>query len=186
MCSSNSPPADSLGDSSAHDSPSTPWPRPQSFPELPLGTIHVWFVPLVSLPEEDQHLRGILSDDERQRADRFIFPRHQQQFATGRARLRQLIGSYLNVSPESLQFEYSSLGKPSLRLPEQSGFQFNFSNSHTVGLLAVSRSTYLLGVDVERVRHMSDMEGLARRFFAAPEIAAVVISVRPVVLPNRT
>lgn len=116
-----------------------------------------------------------MSVDELRRAERFLMDRHRVRFIAGRARLRALLARYLGRRPGELEFHYEALGKPGLA-PQQNtlGLQFNFSNSHTLGLLAVSPRSEPLGADVEHLRELHDLLGLARRFFDASESEALL------------
>ena len=117
-----------------------------------------------------------LSDDERDRADRYRQPRDRQQFVIARGLLRQRLGDYLECPPESLRFCYGSHGKPELdpvSQPDRS-LWFNTSHSGGVALLAFSWDG-AIGVDLEAPRSMSDSHvlKLAQRFFLAPELEAL-------------
>ncbi|NJN62368.1 MAG: hypothetical protein HC795_13305 [Coleofasciculaceae cyanobacterium RL_1_1] len=117
-----------------------------------------------------------LSDDERDRADRYRQPRDRQQFVITRGLLRQRLGDYLECPPELLRFYYGSHGKPELDpafQPDRS-LWFNTSHSGGVALLAFSWDG-AIGVDLEAPRSMSDSHALklAQRFFLAPEIEAL-------------
>src|SRR5690606_26821830 len=71
-------------------------------PRLEAGDVHVWQVlldaPLSGLDHE------VLSDDERERAERFRFQRDRMRFVAGRARLRRILGTYLDREPATLVF----------------------------------------------------------------------------------
>ncbi len=89
----------------------------------------------------------ILSDEEQKRADRFYFKHHQHHFRRARLILRLILARYLEVTPESLQFDYLEHGKP--YLPAYPNLEFNLSHSGEYALLAVGEK-YPLGVDIER------------------------------------
>ena len=83
----------------------------------------------------------------------------------GRAAARQILGRYVNTKPESIDYAYDNLGKPRFRDPQLNAiYRFNFSNSADFALLAITRETEI-GVDLERIRALSDMLGLAKTFF---------------------
>jgi 4'-phosphopantetheinyl transferase len=144
------------------------WPLTASPPPLESGEVHVWCwnmaAPLEALPA----LRAQLSEDERARADRFIFDRDRIRFTAAHARLRRLLAAYAHRPAASLLFHTEGNGKPALT--DHPALRFNLSHSHNLALLAVSRD-YELGVDIERIRPISD--GIAERFFAQPEREAL-------------
>lgn len=115
-----------------------------------------------------QALRTRLSSDERDRADRFRFPRHRRRFIVARASLRAILGSLLQQRPEDLTFRYGPQGKPWL----ESGPSFNLSHTGERVLIAVTREGRL-GVDIEEVKPVRDLEALAERNFSPDETARV-------------
>jgi 4'-phosphopantetheinyl transferase len=134
------------------------------------GDYHVVEVWVFSIEEPDavtDKLRETLSDDELARAARFIDSSHQRRFISGRGRMRQILASYCGCQPAELVFQSTPAGKPLLRAP-QPGLNFNLSHSGSRAALGVCR-TAPLGIDIEAVRQVTD--GLARRFFAAAEVA---------------
>lgn len=114
-------------------------------------------------------LMAILSDDEVRRAERFVFEKHREHYVVGRARMRQILAAFAPTTASTLELAYENLGKPRFRDEAlHAKLRFNFSNSNDRGLLAVTVGEEL-GVDLERVRPMNDMMGLARRYYAETE-----------------
>ncbi len=137
------------------------------------GAVHVWRASLDENPSQVALFKDTLDDDERSRADRFYFSRDRVRFIVARGVLRALLSRYLNRSPESLSFSYSTQGKPALA--SESGadaIRFNLSHSHGTALYAVTRGREL-GVDLELIRCDSETEQIAERFFSHSEIVAL-------------
>jgi 4'-phosphopantetheinyl transferase len=129
----------------------------------------VWCISLECAEQELAGHRKLLSEDEGRRADKFLFDRHRRRFAVGRSKLRQILAKYVPLEPAEIDFEYSGLGKPRLAGARLGcGLCFNFSNSHERALLAVARDVEL-GIDIERMRVMENLAGLAERYFAEVE-----------------
>jgi len=150
------------------------WPNRADVPPLEEETIHVWRMWLTEPEERIRSFRDLLTDSERQQADRFLFDEHRHRFTVGRAQLRRILGNYIDVAPEQVDFQYTNLGKPYFAEGvTDPHLEFNFTNSSDCALLAITYRTEL-GIDVERIREMTDMEGLARRYFAQPEIDVIV------------
>ena len=147
----------------------SPWPCPPRALGISPDEVHVWCVPL-DVGEHVRHeLFGYLSIDERERSGRFHFDRDRHRFIACRGRQRCILSRYLNANPQEISFRYGRLGKPALDAPwSESAIQFNLSNSADMAVLAVvvNRS---IGVDVERLRPLADMDALAERFFAIDE-----------------
>jgi 4'-phosphopantetheinyl transferase len=136
--------------------------------------VHVWRIPLNPSAPLLARLQGWLSQDERERAQRFRFDNHREQFIAAHGCLRDILGRYLSITPEALCFEISAYGKPSL-IHENSGDQltFNLSHSHELGLVAVS-SRRAIGVDIEFIRAELADEQVARRFFSPGEVETLM------------
>jgi 4'-phosphopantetheinyl transferase len=127
----------------------------------------LWLADLDALADDSAGASfDLLSDDERARAARFVFDVHRRRFVACRAALRTLLAARLGGSPRDLRFEYGRAGKPSLA--GGSGLRFNVSHSDRFALLAVTGGAEL-GVDVERVRTLRDMDLVADRVFSAAE-----------------
>ena len=153
-----------------HDSA---WQSVSNVPPLGQRDIHIWRFSLVTDSVRMTAMRDTLDDYELRRADRFLFDKHRHRFVVGRARVRDLLACYLNTDSASIEFAYSNLGKPKIANPaRQFTLHFNFSNSAELGLLAVTHVGEL-GIDLEQVRDMSDLEGLAKRYFASAESEAI-------------
>jgi len=139
--------------------------------------VHIWRSPL-DLPNNWLHqFASTLSPDEQARANRFRFERDRQWFIAGRGILRLLLSSYLTINPEQLQFTYSVHGKPALNIPDrqqqmQSGIAFNVSHSQGLALYSITCDRPI-GIDVEQIRFIQDMEQLAERFFLPSESALI-------------
>ena len=114
--------------------------------------------------------QALLDPQERQRADRFRFDQHRDAFIAARGILRTVLGEYTGRDPASLRFTYSQHGKPSL---PGNPIHFNVSHSGELAVYALCEQLEV-GVDVERVRHLNDLEPVARRFFDPAEFAELM------------
>ena len=143
-------------------------PAPKEL-DLLLNDVHIWRINLNSDELQLQSFRETLSSDEIARAERFYFPEHRQRFMAGRGTLRTILGQYLDIAPKQVEFEYQPRGKPLLAAKfADKGLLFNLSHSQDLALLGISYQ-HQIGVDLEYIRTMSDLEGLAKRFFSARE-----------------
>ena len=149
-------PADTFGE------PTTP-PRP--------GQVHVWTADLDQPPVAVARLLPTLDAAERARAGRFRFEELRRRFAAGRGLLRHLVSRYLGIPPGEVEFDYGPHGKPSVRGHECLSFNVSASGRH---FLAGFTAGAALGVDVERLRAIDDIEGIARRFFAPGEVRSLL------------
>jgi len=138
---------------------------------LESAQIHVWAALLDQGPTERADFGSILSADEVERAKRFHFPKDQDRFIQARTTLRTILASYLQIDPRGVKFEYGRYGKPALanRQPDPP-IHFNLSHSDNVALVAVTQ-VGSVGVDVECLRPMEDIDEISSRFFSRHEVA---------------
>lgn len=135
------------------------------------NNIHVWKANLIVNAASETAFWSTLSEEEKARANRFKFPIHRAYFIAGRGILRQLLGQYLNVSPQDLQFDYGAQGKPFLaNFPD---LKFNISHSKHHILLAFSNKN-TIGVDVEVIDPTIEFELIAPRFFSKNEATTLL------------
>ncbi len=133
------------------------------------GEIHLWLASLEPPAENLRYLWGLLSHDEQLRAERFHFERDRHRFIASRGTLRCILSSYLSLPPEQLGFQYGSGGKPALTEDyNPSDLRFNLSHSHELALYALLLHQEI-GVDIEHIHPVRDVETIARRFFSIRE-----------------
>jgi 4'-phosphopantetheinyl transferase len=130
--------------------------------------VHLWRFPL----DCTDSLEDLLEEDELFRARRLLVPAKARAYVVARARLRQILASYLDVVPENLRFQCGPLGKPVLVSQAADGLAFNLAHSGRWGLCAVTKGIEV-GVDIERVDRQLDYEKLAAGFFSARERASL-------------
>jgi 4'-phosphopantetheinyl transferase len=114
---------------------------------------------------------AILSGDEWRRADRLKFERDRRRFVAGRAFLRDALSRYVGERADRLRFRYGTNGKPELT-GRASALRFSLSHSDNWAVLGVAMRD--VGVDVEQVKFVPDVEEIAQEFFV-PEDAAFVL-----------
>lgn len=140
---------------------------------FPAHDVDVWVVSLPAGMPQAQSLRPLLSDVEKQRAERFHRNSDGAGFIVAHAALRLILGRRLQADPGALLFETGSQGKPFLvRQPGAADIRFNLSHSGDKAAIAVTRGRDV-GVDIEHlVPRRSDL-AVAKRFFSPAEIAAL-------------
>jgi 4'-phosphopantetheinyl transferase len=136
---------------------------------LEIDQVHVWRASLIQTEGEKKACWSTLSNDERQRADRFHFEKDHFSFVAARGILRQILGYYLDQVPEKIIFGYTSFGKPYL-LNRENEYQINFNISHSgnLGLFAFSLNKEV-GVDIELVKENISTAEIVERFFTKNE-----------------
>lgn len=151
-----------------HFGQKTAWgPQQPGVVDLPASGAHVWFFPHV----QKSRYALVVSDAERARAADMLPPGKGQEFLRFRSCLRRVLAlSYIKTSaPQKIRIALSQNGKP--WLPDAPQLHFNLSHSH--GALAIAVSRLAVGVDIEKIRPVSDWHGLAQNFLAPTDAAAI-------------
>ena len=107
--------------------------------------------------------------------------RERRRFARCRAALREILGRLLDEPADSLRFRAAAVGKPELdRGPGVvEPLRFNVSHSAELAIIAVCRGREV-GVDIERLRPITEAERIVASFFtAAEQDAFAAIAGRP-------
>jgi len=139
------------------------WPSAATRAEpLETGQVHVW-ASLLDVPAvRREALEASLSMEERRRSERSRI---------ARGLLRELLGGYLDAAPVDVALSMSDRGKPVLRDADRNPIEFSVSHSGGLALYAFARGVRI-GVDVERIRPMRDVRGLAERVLSRAEFDA--------------
>lgn len=142
-----------------------------ALPSQPLtdSDLHIWCASLNASPENLSYYLSLLSPDEVRRAERFYFERDRNRFIIGHGLLRFLLGGYLNMNPAEIVFVYGEYGKPSLKPVETNKvLEFNVAHSQDLVLYAFNWDRKV-GIDVEYMIPLADMDDFARQFFSPKE-----------------
>ena len=147
------------------------WPQPGPQVGLAPGEISVWkFVP-ANLFRYAAQLEKLLSPHERQRLERFTDEAVRREFVICRSVLHFLLALLSGEKLSELQIREDASGKPRLE-PDGHAHPLEFNIAHTDGLclIACARES-ALGVDVERVRPLPELDAMARKYLAPREKA---------------
>lgn len=134
--------------------------------QLQLSQVDIWQFPLDFLPQD---LETLLNKEEKIRAQRYVFARHQRRFTVARAMLRLILAHYLKQAPHSLQFNYNQYGKPEVINVQQ--LYFNLSHSEDLAIIAVGKNKPL-GIDVEFFSARPYLD-IAKTLFSQQEITGL-------------
>ena len=132
---------------------------------------HLWWVrpDRLSDPALVERYTRILTEDERDRVNHYIFDRDRHTALATRAAIRCLLSRYTNVEPSEWRFRRNRYGRPEVASPVDAvGLQFNVA--HTKGLVAVLISkNRRVGVDAECLPYEGPCLRLAERYFSRTE-----------------
>jgi len=142
---------------------------PDTF-KLTAQDVDIWQVHLVAQEKTILQCRGLLSEDELQRAGRFYFERDRKRFIIARAAMRSILAQYVESTAQQLTFIYGEKGKPELARPHATGIKFNLSHSNEFALLAIAHNA-CLGIDIEFIKDDFAAHDIATRFFSPNEVS---------------
>jgi 4'-phosphopantetheinyl transferase len=141
--------------------------------EINLNEIHLWWA-RTDLPELDLALlESFLSDDEKNRAGRFHFPHHRTRFIAAHGCLRSILGSYLDMAPDAIKLLNGPKGKPFLeKTGQDTDLHFSLSHSNDAAFIGIALDRRI-GVDIEHIRPLANMESIAGRYFSENELLEI-------------
>jgi 4'-phosphopantetheinyl transferase len=133
--------------------------------------LHVGLLDEVDTPRAYGACLAMLSSEERQHAQRFVFERDRRQYIIAHGLLRHSLSDFApHVAPADWSFITGRYGRPVVDAPAVPG-GIHFSLSHTEGCVACTISACeAVGVDVERVRQFQSMFATARSSFSMEEV----------------
>ncbi|MGY3235688.1 4'-phosphopantetheinyl transferase [Bradyrhizobium sp. USDA 4472] len=136
--------------------------------------LFVGLIESIDTADAVEAFRQLLSVDERARAGRFKFERHQRQYIFAHAMLRLALSRAApEVAPSDWSFSTGRYGRPFVAAPA-AATALHFSLSHTDGCVACVVSKHeTVGVDVETVARRGAPLSTALRFFATQEVEAL-------------
>jgi 4'-phosphopantetheinyl transferase len=129
-------------------------------------TVHLHFGEIDRLARQQAALAQSLTADERDRAGRFKRAQDRQRYALSRAALRHVLAGYVDIDPAAITFREGPNGKPYI----ERGPAFNLSHTASFFLIGVAEDGNL-GVDIERVKRIENLDRLAKRCFSKAELA---------------
>jgi 4'-phosphopantetheinyl transferase len=134
--------------------------------------IHIWTISIGN-SAATVRLEQVLDESENARAQRFAFSSLRDRFIEVRGALRCLLALYLDTNPSTIRLEYGPNGKPSVE--SGSNIEFNVSHSKDLAVVAITTNCRV-GVDIEYMCELSELEQIASSFFRPEEFAAIASS----------
>jgi 4'-phosphopantetheinyl transferase len=151
----------------------TEWKDAGTAVALDKDTVHVWMFHMNTTPPGIKRFYPVLSDDEKQRSERFIHFMHRKRFIASQGFMRNVLSHYLDIEPQDIRYAKKHNGKPVLDAKvHHADLHFNLSHSSHFAMLAVSRNLEV-GMDVEYMDRKNQWQKLIKRFFTEPEQQAI-------------
>jgi 4'-phosphopantetheinyl transferase len=133
--------------------------------------VHVYYYNIRNSGIKSSDLLQHLVSSEKLRAERFRFNNDMFKYITGRALLRQILGSYLDMHPCEIEIQYNNYGKPLLGgIHNPDSIEFNLSHSSELIVYTLCRGM-LIGVDTEFMNASMDHINTARQFCTPSEFS---------------
>ena len=142
------------------------------------GEVHVWYVltDKVGSPDLVERYRSILSGNERERSDRYVFEKDRRLSLVSRALARWTLSQYRDVDPAAWEFVENRYGRPEVSTAlSADNSRLRFNVTHTEGLVACAvAETFDTGVDAENIAcRPLDWLGIAQGNFAPREVEQI-------------
>jgi 4'-phosphopantetheinyl transferase len=142
--------------------------------KIGVNEVHLWLT--ICHAEWDTRLleryRGVMNDDERRQARRFVHAADTHRYVTTRALARTVLARYLDTDASTLQFETSEFGRPFVRGIAPEALSFNLSHTRELVVCVVARGGSV-GVDTESLLQAPAPLEVASEYFAPPEVRAI-------------
>lgn len=126
------------------------------------------WAPAAAMPQ----LLGLLAPDDRKLIERYAEPEARDRAIASRAVLRLLLAQHLGLPPAALEIAPTAHGKPLVRDRDPKGRSVAFNLSHTDDLLLFGFARAPIGVDIERIAPIPDLDAFARLALSDRERAA--------------
>ncbi|MGF1557793.1 MAG: 4'-phosphopantetheinyl transferase family protein [Flavobacteriaceae bacterium] len=132
--------------------------------------VHFWYADLEANRAMVPEYLKLLAKDEVNRASKYKFQKDLECYVISRGILRMLLGYYLAVGSDKIEFVYSDYGKPSVASTNR--LKFNCSHSTNMVVFGFALGCEI-GVDVEHIKTDFDVLDLAVNFFSQSEIKSL-------------
>lgn len=135
--------------------------------------VHLWAAVVEEFVDEVSKFRELLSPVEQTTAQKFRFDQDRNRYVIRHGILRLIMSRYLRQRPSEIEFQLGAHGKPESRDGAGTPLFFNTSHSADIAICAIT-SACAIGVDVESMREIPEIEGIAQRFFLPGETRALM------------
>lgn len=132
--------------------------------------VHLWQCDWKTVRYGMHDARQVLSEPEKIRVKRLLDNEDIKRYLSVHIFLHQILGNYLQLPPDKIQFVYGLSNKPQLKkgLSDYQPVYFNLSYRDQYALLGIS-NTDSIGVDMEKIRNIHDIPAFAADYFSREE-----------------
>lgn len=130
--------------------------------------LHLWKLDSACINVDLDSALASFAEDEILHSKKFIYKPDSERYLTAHYFLRKVMQRYLKMPMPEIKFTTGLNGKPFLIDHDLFSLYFNLSYRDSFFLLGVSnRST--IGVDVEKIRKIEDVNGFCKNYFSEKE-----------------
>jgi 4'-phosphopantetheinyl transferase len=130
---------------------------------------HMWNAELDQSTSVIQWLSSLLSSEEKNRSQHFIFGRDRKRYIVRHGLLRIILSHYIDIEPNRIEFVFGQNGKPALKeTMSNNDIRFNLSFSEGLCLFAITHCREI-GVDIEFSSKSLDYDQIIHNFFTEKE-----------------
>ena len=150
-----------------------PWQAAPNILKIDQDEIHIWLINLNESKSEINQIASLLSMDEFLRMERFRRKERRDSFAIVHGALHMILGNYLHVSPERINFKYDYHSKPTISpVTNNLNLDFNLSHSAEYAVIGIARNRRI-GVDLELISTDRLSGRIPERFFSLREVRSL-------------
>ena len=134
--------------------------------------VDIWSVSLNDFRHQFVAFHDLLSAEERTRLAQFLFARHRERYVLEHGTRRIVLAAYRREKPATIEFSYGPFGKPEIKhaSDRSTPCALSFSNAGTEDLALIAiKPGASVGIDVERVRQLAELNEIAARCFSKRE-----------------
>lgn len=143
--------------------------HPPSHLRIRADEVHIWMASLTQPKTRISKFTQALSNAERNRSTRFYFDSDRARYIIVHGILRSILGWYSDLELSQLQFYRGKNGKPAISKHHcNKDIRFNLSYSENIALYALTLC-HEIGIDVEMMHDIPEMEQIAKRYFSVNE-----------------
>ncbi|WP_178989435.1 4'-phosphopantetheinyl transferase family protein [Winogradskyella schleiferi] len=132
--------------------------------------VHLWTINVEVKDDTYHKYYTLLSEYEKERADRFKFYKDKRCYVVARGVLRLLSSTYLKTEAIDIEFDYEQYGKPKFK--QITNLNFNVSHSGDIAIIGFVYD-HSIGVDIEKIKDDFNTFEIATNFFSKKEIEAL-------------
>lgn len=137
--------------------------------QLSVDKVDVWCMRISDGVEMLPVYKELLNPDELERAGKYFQLKDQHRFVISRGMQRLVLGRYLNIAPDKLEFVPGDNKKPKIANSSNEVLFYNLSHAGDRILLAVANSP--VGIDVEYIDPDFEFKDILPDNFSVQEIA---------------